>query len=293
VTYSPTSDEGAALKRFRNGELDVNPGFPPSQYPWMKTNMAGQYFLHPASTLTYILLNQTKPPFNDARVRRALSLALDRETITDRVLAVGQTPAYDFVPKIAANWSAPAEADFSARPLAERLEEARALLAEAGYGPANPLTFRFDYVGSDTSKRIVVAIQSMWAVIGIKAELQANELKSQIATVRAGGSDTAMLGWAGNPEPEFFKNLLRTGSETNFGHYSNAEFDRLTDEAVREMDLEKRKSLFQQADIIAMKEAGLLPLFFGAYRDLVQPWVKGFEPNNTRTNLTRFLRVEK
>lgn len=293
VIFYPTVDENAALKQFRNGELDLNLGFPPGQWEWLKTEMPGKAMLSPASTVTFLALNQNETRFADARVRRALSIAIDRETLTGRVLATGQVPGYDFAPAIAVGWTPPPETDFSATPLAERQAEARRLLAEAGYGPDNPLTFRFDYRASDANKRVVVAIAAMWAAIGVKAELQANEVKVHYAKLREGDFEVADSGWQGTPEPEFFTNLLLTGSETNYGKWSNAAFDRLANAAIVALDPAERLKLFQQADIVAMNDTAMIVLYYGSNRTLVQDWVKGLELNPIRQHPTRFLRIEK
>ncbi len=293
VIYYPTPDENAALKQFRNGEIDLNQGFPIAQYEWLKQNLPDAVKLHPASTLAYMILNMRDARFQDVRVRRAISLAIDRETLTAKILATGQTPAYDFVPTIAEGWQPPEGTDFSSRPLAERQDEARRLLAEAGYGPDHPLTMRFDHRAGDANKRAVVAMAAMLGAVGIKADLQANELKNHINKLRQGDFELAEAGWQGTPEPEFFDHLLHTGSESNYGQWSNAAYDRLVDAARIEMDPAKRLALYQQADLLAMNEVGMIPLYYGTHRDLVQPWVKGMVPNPLRQYPSRFLRIER
>jgi oligopeptide transport system substrate-binding protein len=293
VYYYPTADENAALKQFRNGELDLNLGFPPGQYEWLKTNMPGVARLEPASTVSFLALNARNDKFKDPRVRRALSLAIDRETICKRVLATGQIPGYSFTPSISVGWTPPPENDFSATPLAGRVQEARRLLAEAGYGPENPLTFRLDYRAGDANKRVIVAVAAMWSQIAVKADIQANEVKVHYSKLREGDFEVGDAGWQGSPEPEFFTNLLLTDSETNYGKWSNAEFDRLAQAAMTERDPAKRLAFFQQADRIAMADTAEIVLYYGTHRNLVQPWLKGYEGNPVRQHMTRWLRIER
>ncbi|BCW87175.1 Periplasmic oligopeptide-binding protein [Alphaproteobacteria bacterium SO-S41] len=293
VYYYPTADENAALKQFRNGELDLNLGFPTGQYEWLKTNMPGVARLEPASTVTFLAINAKSDKFKDARVRRALSLAIDRETICNRVLATGQIPGYSFTPSISVGWTAPPEDDFSKTPLAERIAEAKKLLADAGYGPGNPLTFRLDYRAGDANKRVIVAVAAMWARIGVIANMQANEVKVHYAKMREGDFEIGDGGWQGTPEPEFFTNLLLTDSETNYGKWSNPEFDRLAHAAMTELDPAKRLDFFQKADRIAMGETAEIVLFYGTHRNLVQPWLKGYEGNPVRQHLTRYMKIER
>lgn len=293
VIFYPTVDEAQALNQFRSGELDLSLGFPPGQYEWLKANMPAEVSLTPASTTSFLTLNQRNPKFADARVRRAISLAIDRNILTDKVLATGQTPAYSLIPKVVKDFTPAPENDFSAIPMDKRLAEARALLAEAGYGPANPLNFRLDYRAGDANKKVIVAIAAMLQRIGVKADLQANEVKVHYAKLRAGDFEAADGGWQGTPDPVFFSLLLQTGSESNYGGWSNAEFDRLTRAAAVEIDPAKRMSMFAEADRIAMADTALVPLFNTAHRALVQQWVKGFEGNATNSHRSSDLKIEK
>ncbi len=293
VIFYPTVDEAQALNQFRAGELDLSLGFPPGQYEWLKANMPAEVSLTPASTTSFLTLNQRNPKFADARVRRAISLAIDRNILTDKVLATGQTPAYSLIPKVVKDFTPAPENDFSAIPMDKRLAEARALLAEAGYGPANPLNFRLDYRAGDANKKVIVAIAAMLQRIGVKADLQANEVKVHYAKLRAGDFEAADGGWQGTPDPVFFSLLLQTGSESNYGGWSNAEFDRLTRAAAVEIDPAKRMSMFAEADRIAMADTALVPLFNTAHRALVQQWVKGFEGNATNSHRSSDLKIEK
>ncbi len=293
VIFYPTVDEAQALNQFRSGELDLSLGFPPGQYERLKANMPAEVSLTPASTTSFLTLNQRNPKFADARVRRAISLAIDRNILTDKVLATGQTPAYSLIPKVVKDFTPAPENDFSAIPMDKRLAEARALLAEAGYGPANPLNFRLDYRAGDANKKVIVAIAAMLQRIGVKADLQANEVKVHYAKLRAGDFEAADGGWQGTPDPVFFSLLLQTGSESNYGGWSNAEFDRLTRAAAVEIDPAKRMSMFAEADRIAMADTALVPLFNTAHRALVQQWVKGFEGNATNSHRSSDLRIEK
>ncbi len=293
VIFYPTVDEAQALNQFRAGELDLNLGFPPGQYDWLKANMADETSITPASVTTFLALNQRNPKFTDPRVRRAISLAIDRDTLVDRVLKTGQTVTYSLIPRVVKGFTPSPENDFGAMPLAERQKAARALLDEAGYGPSNPLRFRLDYRAGDANKRVIVAVAAMLQQVGVNADLQANEVKVHYAKLREGDFEAADGGWQGTPDPAFFALLLQTGSETNYSGWSNAEFDRLTHAAAIEIDPAKRMVMYEEADRIAMADTALVPLFNTAHRALVQKWVKGFEGNATNSHRSADLRIEK
>lgn len=293
VLFYPTSDEAAALNQFRAGELDLSLGFPPGQYEWLKANLPKEVSITPASVISFLTLNTRNPKFADPRVRRAISLAIDRNILTDKVLATGQTPAYGVIPKVVKDYTPPPDEDFSAMPMPRRITDAKALLEAAGYGPANPLEFRLDYRAGDANKKVTVAIAAMLQRIGIKANLQANEVKVHYAKLREGDFEAADGGWQGTPDPAFFALLLQTGSDSNYAGWSNAEFNRLTRAAAIEIDPARRMSMYAEADGIAMNETALVPLFNTAHRALVQQWVKGFEGNPTNTHRSCDLRIEK
>lgn len=293
VVFFPTTDPSSALKQFRNNELDLNLDFPPAQYEWLKASMPAETRIDPSAVTSFLAVNASIAPFSDARIRRALSLAIDRETLTGKILATGQIPAYGLFPLIIRNWKQAPELDFSAVPLAARQDEARRLLAAAGYGPDNPLAFTFDYRGSETNKRVAVAVAAMLGAIGVHADLQANEVKTHYSKLREGDFAVADGGWQGSPDPEFFDRLLRTGSEFNYCRWSNAEYDRLTIEASGTIDPARRLALYAEAERIAIDDTAIIPLYYGVNRALVHTWVKGFEGNPANSHPTRFLRIER
>ena len=134
VFYYPIDDLAAAVKRFRAGEIDLNMDFPGTEAERLRQVLPkGSVLTSPNTRIVYLSINHTRPPFNDRRVRRAVSLAIERETITGQILKLGETPNYSLMPKGLPGY-APAELDFKSWPAARRQAEARRLLAAAGYG---------------------------------------------------------------------------------------------------------------------------------------------------------------
>ena len=294
VFYYPTDDDTAAVKRFRAGELDMNGRFPPSLYSSLKRELPGETRTDPASWIGYIVFNHADPRFADARVRRALSLAIDRETIVKRVLANGELPAWSMVPPGTANFTSSGAGDFSAMPMPQRQAEARRLLAEAGYGPGNPLTFTFMHRIGEANKRAALAVVDMWRSVGVDARLEANEVKIHYARLREKQFEVADAGFSAQPDAEYFIYLLRSDStEVNFGGWKNAEYDRLADAGNRERDLTKRGALYAAAEKIALDDTALIPVYIPVNRALVQNWVAGYEPNLGDAHLSRWLSITR
>ena len=294
IYYYPTDDDTAAVKRFRAGELDLNLRFPPSQYRMLTSTMPDETRVNPASWLGYLSLNQTDPRFADARVRRALSIAIDRETLVQRVLGNGELPAWSFIPPGTRNFTTSGAGDFSAMPMRARQDEARLLLAEAGYGPGKPLTFTFMHRIGEANKRAALAIGEMWKSVGINAQIEANEVKVHYARLRQQQFDVADGGWSAPPDAEFFNYLIRTDStEMNFGKWSNAEFDRSTDLGNRERDLAKRGAYYAAAEKIALDETGIIPVYIPVERALVQRWLKGYESNALNYHPSRWMSIQR
>lgn len=294
VYYYPTDDDASAVKRFRAGELDLNMRFPPGLYAMLKRELPDETRADPASWIGYIVLNQTDPRFADKRVRRALSLAIDRETIVTRVLGNGELPAWSFVPPGTRHFVSSGAGDFSAMPMAERQVEARRLLAEAGYGPSNPLTFTFMHRIGEANKRAALAAADMWKAVGVDVRIEANEVKVHYARLREKAFEVADGGFSADPDAEYFIYLLRSDSvELNFGGWSNAEYDRLASAGNRERDPVRRGELYAAAEKIALEETAMIPVYIPVNRALVHSWVKGFEPNPSDSHPTRWMSVER
>src|SRR6201999_2811119 len=147
VKYFPTQDYSEAIKRFRAGELDATTGVPASEIVWLKDNMPGVLRVAPWIAVEYVQFNFTAKPFNDLRVRQAISLAIDREVIAADVMRAGEKPAYTFVPPNMPHYPGKAHIAFQNVAMPARIAKAKALLTEAGYGPNNPLAFEFAFQG--------------------------------------------------------------------------------------------------------------------------------------------------
>jgi oligopeptide transport system substrate-binding protein len=294
VVFYPTDDSETALKRFRTGELDLNIGFPSQQIDYLRKSMGPELHVATLVNVRYIAMNLKRPPFDDVRVRRAIALAVNREKIASEILRAGEQPAYSLVPPGTAGYSDGPAVAFQAMPMADRLAEARRLLAEAGYGPGKPLTFQYRYIGDPDSRRMAAALQGMWAAVGIKVDVSVSEKKIHYNTVRAGDYDVSENNWFGdyNDAKNFLFLTQPSSDEMNVSKYANPEFERLIRASDQERDADKRAALMKQAEALMLEEMPITPVFFGVSRNLVHVWVKGWEDNLLNVHRSRFMTIE-
>jgi oligopeptide transport system substrate-binding protein len=292
VVYYPASDADAGLRRFRAGEFDVLGEFPVSQIDWLRTNMPGAVRIEPFLGVEYIPINVTRAPLQDVRVREALNLALDRETLTDQVLRLGNLPAYSIVPPGTAHFpggNRMAVADFPAQ---ERLARAQGLMEDAGYSPDNrlPLSLLVRSTSAD-ARRVPAAIQQMWQDIHVDLEIVPADGAITYSRIQEGDFDLGLVNWIAdfNDARNFLFLLMSDGSGKNYARYENSEFDALILEGDRETDPARRGALMAEAEALALADYPWIPVYFLVTRDLVQPHVQGWVTNVEDVNRTRWL----
>ena len=281
VWYYPTEDQTAELSRFRAGELDLSNAIPKRQVDWILENLPDELVISPYLGVYYFGFNTTRPPFeNNPELRRALSLAVDRDIITGQVTNAGEVPAYGWVPPVQ-NYTGQQMPE-AAWTQEERVAEARRLYALAGYSDENPLRTRILYNTQEDHKRIAVAIASMWKqTLGVEVEILNQEWKVFLDT-RQQKIETEVYrsGWIGDYNDAYtFAELFASGGGLNHTGYSSPDYDRLLGEASAEGDLKRRAELLQQAERVLLEDLPIMPLYFYVTARLVRPWVGGYTPN--------------
>ena len=288
VTYYPTADRSAAYNRYRSGELDIIGDFPPGEIAWLEREMPDHVHISPLLSIMYLVFNVAEPPFDDARVRRALSLAIDRQLITGRVLESGEVPSHSFVPPMVENYTS------EVAPRTVDTEAARALLAEAGYGDENPQRITLRYIAGADSKKVQVAIAAMWSAIGVETALHHAELNAHFAELRQGNFQVAQAGWFGENNPEHYLELLMsTTGDVNYGRFANADVDALMAKAKQTAALEARLALLRQAEAAALEIDPVVPLYAVTIRSLVNPRITGWRTNARNTHPARYLDIQR
>jgi oligopeptide transport system substrate-binding protein len=293
INYFPTPDSNAAVRRLRAGELDTQTPIPLTEIDWLRRNMTGAVHTKPFLGLSYISINLKRPPLDDRRIRRALNLALNREIITEKVLRLGEPPAYSIVPPATANYPNGPQLDFRALPAAERLKRAQWLMTQAGYGPDNRLRLVYETFDEPNNKRVAAVVQAMLRDIYVDLDISAIDAAVHGRNMTSGNYDLGVASWfADFNDASNFLDLLRSDSGNNYGRYANPAFDAALNAAQQEPDATKRSALLQRAEAMALKDYPWIPLRFRTTQDLVQPYVKGWVDNPRDMHRTRWLWID-
>jgi oligopeptide transport system substrate-binding protein len=295
VYYYALENQDTELKRFRADELDITAEIPYKQLSWIRENLADQLVVSPYLASYYYGFNMTRPPFaGNANLRRALSLAIDRNIITERITGAGEISAYSWVPPVTGY--AQAEPIWSSWSQQERESEARRLFAEAGYSVNQPLTIELLYNTSANHKHIAIAIASMWKkVLGVETRLLNQEWKVFLAT-RQSKETTQVFrgGWVGDYDDAFtFSQLMHSANGMNHSGYRNSSYDALIGRAVGELNPELRARLLMQAEGILLGDMPIIPIYFYVSKHLIKPWVGGRQPNIMDHHYTKNLYILK
>ena len=172
VTFLPIENQVSEMNRFLSGEIDITNELPNEHYKRLAKDHAESVSIPGNLCSYYYGFNNAKAPFNDVRVRKALSYAIDRNVITKFLLGQGQKPAYFLTPEIVAGFH-PQMPAYGKLTQKQRVQEAKDLLSEAGFNKQNPLKFTLLYNTSENHKKIAAAIQSMWKKsLGVDVELE-------------------------------------------------------------------------------------------------------------------------
>ncbi|HRK67562.1 MAG TPA: ABC transporter substrate-binding protein, partial [Hyphomonas sp.] len=249
---------------------------------------------YPGLLTTYWSFNQTRAPFNDVRVRKALSLALDREFMVRNVLTPGFEPAYAFVPPGIANYEVERpQVSFKDMPRAERLAEAKRLLEEAGFGPSKPMKFQFIHRSTGDNPKVAPVAQQNWAEIApwVQPEIVRQETSSLYARLRQTDFEVGDGAWlADYNDPNNYLFLLDSNTgQQNYGKYSNPEYDALLAQSNFELDLDKRAALMAQAEKMMLEDFPITPMWVQVTQNLVDPTLTGWVDNAKDNHRSRFL----
>ncbi|MEE9319970.1 MAG: peptide ABC transporter substrate-binding protein [Granulosicoccus sp.] len=278
------NDENQALTRYLAGELDMT-DIPAGQYPRLKKEYPKQAFSYPKSCSYIYWFNMgEKGPeaLKDVRVRKALSYAVKREIITERILQGGQYQSYNFAHQKTAGFTLP-DIDYASWTQEERDEKAKTLLAEAGYGPDNPLSLTISYNTDEAHKKIAIAVSQFWKkTLGINVELANYEWKVHTTNMQNGDFEVARYAWCGDyNEASTYLDLVTSYSGHNVSGFSDPEYDALLAES---KTLEDPNPSYSKAEAILADAMPFAPIYQYTGIDMFQTKLRGWPIENLMQN---------
>jgi len=277
VHFYPVESVDAEERMFRAGQLHLTEAVPIAKIDTYRRDSPGLIRSDPYLGSYFFRFNTRRPPFTDARVRRALSLAVDREIIAGKILRGGERPAHNLVPPDTAGYTFPAETAVGAT----AKDEARRLLKEAGFEGGKglpPVEILFNT--SENHRLIAEAIQEMWRRdLGVDARLVNQENKVVLAARRAGDYQILRSNWIGDYiDPATFLDIFRSDSGNKYTGWGHPDYDAALFAAARTADPVARHELFRKAERILVAEAPIIPVYFFTHTLLKQPSVRGWNP---------------
>ncbi|WP_107928827.1 ABC transporter substrate-binding protein [Neisseria animaloris] len=288
VVFLPIGSQTDDVARYEAGEVDISDALPPEMYGKLKEKYPNELKLSPYLCTYYFEINNQKVPFTDERVRKALSLALDRDTIAAKVLGRGEEAAYNLT-RVGTAGFTPYTPEWTKLNYAARVEEAKKLLAEAGYSESKPLKFTFLYNTSEQHKKIAVAAASMWqqSLGFVKVNLENQEWKTYLDNRRSGNYQLARASWCGDyNEPSTFLNTLQSANSSNRAFYKNSRYDAILAKTLQAgVSDEERSKLYRQAEEQIDKDTAIIPVYGYVNSRLVKPRIGGYSTEDVLNEL--------
>ena len=288
IFFYPTESREAEERAFRAGQLHLTEAMPVSKVGFYRDQNHPSLQIDPYLGTYYLQLNTRNPVLADARVRRALGLAIDRDLIVASITRGGQKPAWHFTPPGTGGYTPAIAGD-------KNIEMARELLAQAGYpgGEGFP-RLSYLYNTSENNKAIAEALQQMWRQnLGLTVELFNQEWKVYTNSRETGQFDILRSSWIGDYlDATSFLDVWSSESGNNFTRWKSPSYDHHLAQARLSNVAAQRFERFQQAEELLMREQPIIPLYFYTSVYLKHESVKGFYPTLLNYHPWKFVYLE-
>jgi oligopeptide transport system substrate-binding protein len=282
---NPATEEAA----YRNGQLHITNTVPLQKISVYERAHVGQLKQVDDLGVYFYTLNVNRPPLDDVRVRRALALAIDRETLAHRLLQGGREPAASFTPPRLGGYAPPAQLGFDPA-------QARRLLAAAGFPDGRGFPRLELLIDSRDHHRLTAeAVQQMWRQnLGVEIALRNEETRVLIASKRTLQFDLIRGSWnaASYRDPVYFLGPWVTGGLYNEAKWSEPRYDGLLEQAWQTADPAARWAALHAAETLLLEELPIIPLYHTAQVFLMSPHVRGWQPRPFNDRLMKYLWLE-
>ncbi len=278
IRFLPVVNGYTETRMFFNGKMHISNNVPPEMLDLARMRGAGAYHQDPYYCTIFYRLNTTRKPLSDLRVRRALSLAIDREALVARVVRGAGKPAFTFTPPGAGYGL---ESGESRRSQAGRVDEARRLLAEAGYpgGQGFP-TLELMTTSRDVQRVMAETMQAMWQeALGIHVEIRSREWTAYKAAQQNMDYDISSSSWSGDYlDPATFVELWGSGAGNNCTGWGDAACDAALAAARQSATVGDRLARLAEAERAMLRGQPVIPLYWSERTYLKSPAVCGWYP---------------
>lgn len=269
IKWNLIEDANASYSAYQTGEVLMIKDVPTEEIPSLTGS--SDFYVDPIIGTYYLSLNTQREPFTDAKVRKALSLAIDREYVANTLMQGTYSPAYNFM---GPDWidtdgsqfmdNANGGQTYISADYEANLEEAKQLLADAGYPDGEGLP-AITYSTNDAGYHKVVAeyLQQAWAEIGVELNVDVVEWASFTPMRRNGDYDASRNGWVGDySDPSNILDLLYSSNGNNDGKFNNADYDAAMDISRTTLDAAERSEALHKAEDILMEETACIPVAY-------------------------------
>jgi oligopeptide transport system substrate-binding protein len=281
------SSDIAALNMYLTGQLDWVTNVPPTIIPEIRDR--ADFHSAPIASTYFYRLNCTRPPLDKPLVRKALSLAIDRQQICEKILRAGEVWTTSLVPAGLTSYQPQGRGGFDP-------SEAQRLLEEAGFprGSGFP-KLEILYNTHETHQAVAEVVQNDWKkYVGIDVELRGMEWGTYLNAQQTLEYDVSRAGWnADYLDPITFLDMFVKNGANNQTGWSNERYDDLIHQSASEVDPQKRLKLLQAAEQILLEEQPILPICHYTSKDFVQPYVAGFYCNRLKSHPLHLLKVDR
>lgn len=278
----PLEDHSAALRRFVAGEIDSYPDVPIDQIRYVRSHLAAQFKVAPNLGSYFWAFDTREKPFDDPRVRDALAMVVDRDFLARTIWGGTMLPGYSFVPPGIPSYGAPSTVAWKDESPFAREDEARRLMAQAGFGPDHPLRLTFRYNQSENHKATAVAVADMWRALGVETQFIVTDANTHYAFLASGQPyDVVRSSWfADFPDAQNFLFLGESDNKgLNYAHFHDPAYDGLMREAAVEPDAAKRSAILHRAESLMIAQQPYLTLMTYQAPDLVSTQLRGWSTN--------------
>ncbi len=289
IQFYPIDSMDAEERAFRAGQLHGTWALPLSKILPLQQEKSPALRIDPILETYFFRLNVRRAPLNDQRIRRALSLAIDRDAIAQKILPGGRQPAPTLISSVIPGYTPPPRRAYD-------LAAARQLLAEAGHaGGAGLPPIEILYNNSEILRLVAEAIQQMWRRdLGLDIRLVNQEFKVVFASRRTGDYQILLGSWTADYlDATTFLDLWRSDSGNNHTGWADPAYDALSDQANRLADPAARGAVLTAAEALVLEAAPIIPIYFNTHVYLLHPAVRGWQPTPMDHSDYRYVWLEK